>query len=91
MYNHLSVSETEHGSGVGRTDDEEHGLCNESESMPGEVRWFGTHKSDVVPVTGQFKFLGQTLQPCKTYRTRSTPLSPHNWDHPLTDIPYNSG
>ena len=43
------------------THNEEHGLRNKSKSARGESREIETHQGNVIPVTRQFKLLGQTL------------------------------
>jgi hypothetical protein len=63
------------------TYDEEYCLHNKLGSVRGESREGETHESNVKPVTGQFEFLGQTLQPCETWRASACLLS-ENWGCP---------
>jgi hypothetical protein len=70
------------------TYDEEYCLHNELGSVRGESREGETHESNVKPVTGQFELLGQTLQPCETWRSISVPAC-RKTGGVLTDVYYD--
>ena len=55
-----------------------------------ERKEFGTHESDVKPVTGQFKLLGHTLQLCETYIV-SASLESRDRECTLTNVSYDIG